>query len=580
MSMARTSEKLTVFLADSDSKVLALSGKWGTGKSHMWKGIRGKSENPLIKSALYVSLFGIVTLSELKLKLAQSAVPLVDKKGPALDTVVSAVKTAVQTGKTFFSGLPVFDELAYLVVPALVRNKFIVIDDIERKHEKLSIDEILGFIDDFTQNYGCRFLLILNTDQLADKTVWEKLREKVIDDEVRLETTPAEAFDIAVELSPTSFGATIKPAVVSCGITNIRIIRKVIRAVERIVDSRETLPNDVLSRIVPSTVLLAAIHYKGIEDGPTMSFMLDFGSSTFAEITQQTRQRRGEAETDDDRMRARWRVLLQRLGIVSADEYEGLVAEYLQSGLFDKSKLDETLNRYLAESNLAGAQKRVRDFFQSIIWNPQLTDEEVVAQAQGLSPDLRYLDAYTITALYDYLIKFKGGEVFAEKMVTEHVSLVRSRAAADGANLGQFVLDDPFGRPVHPCISAAYSEARAQVENPRTLLNVVMAIVQGGGWNPADENIMQSASNDDFFQTIINLQGEQLKLFLLKNVEIYANRSTYEKHFGSAPDNFLHACQRVVTDRVGTRWEALIKSVFADSNIVIARSLPLKETSS
>src|SRR5450830_509442 len=184
MSMLRAKGNLQELLADREVKVMALSGKWGTGKSHMWKSLREDSTDLELQGALYVSLFGVATLAELKLKLAQTAMPMIKRSGPRADAVkgaISAIKTGVQG---YFKLGSALDEFALLAVPAMVRNKFIVVDDIERKHDKLTIDEVLGFIDDFTQNYGCRMLLILNTDQLADRTVWEKFREKVIDEEL------------------------------------------------------------------------------------------------------------------------------------------------------------------------------------------------------------------------------------------------------------------------------------------------------------------------------------------------------------------------------------------------------------
>ena len=323
-------------LGDREVRVMALSGKWGTGKSHMWNSLRKSSTDAEVQRALYVSLFGVASLAELKLKLAQSAVPMLEKKGPRADAVRGTITAITKAAQGFFKLGSALDEFALLAVPAMVRDKFIVVDDIERKHDKLAIDEVLGFIDDFTQNYGCRILLILNTDQLADKTVWEKFREKVIDEELRLDTTPAEAFDIAVQLSPSHFAAKIKPAVEACGITNIRIIRKVIRAANKILAAHAPLQDNVLDRVIPSTVLLSAIHYKGIEDGPTITFVLDSESSVGRLIARHERERRGKEATDEDKLHARWALLLNRLGIAYTDEYEKLVSDYLNAGLVDR----------------------------------------------------------------------------------------------------------------------------------------------------------------------------------------------------------------------------------------------------
>lgn len=50
----------------------------------------------------------------------------------------------------------------------------------------------------------------------------------------------------------------------ACGLTDIRIIRKVIRAASKILAEHAPLPDNVLSRVIPSTVLLSATHYRVI----------------------------------------------------------------------------------------------------------------------------------------------------------------------------------------------------------------------------------------------------------------------------------------------------------------------------
>ncbi len=562
MSMALAKVNLEALLADREVRVMALSGKWGTGKSHMWKSLRNASSDSEMKTALYVSLFGVATVGELKLKLGQSAVPLLEKKGPRADAVKGAINTAKQAAQSVFKLGSALDEFALLAVPALVRDKFIVVDDIERKHDKLAIDEVFGFIDDFTQNYGCRILLILNTDQLVDKTVWEKFREKVIDEELRLDTTPAEAFDIAIKLSPSQFASKIKPAVEACGLTNIRIIRKIIRAANKILAKHAALPDDVLSRVIPSTVLLSAIHYKGIEDGPTMAFVLDSEFSLERHFVRHERKRRGEEPSEEDKLHAHWALLLDRLGIMDTDEYEKLVSDYLNAGLVDRSAVDAVIDRYRQEQRRAGAQAQAREFFQSTIWDPELPAAEILEKAQALLADVPYLDCYTVSSLHDYLLDFEGGAPIAEQMVSLWIDQLREKAAAPGADPSQFTLDNWTGRPLHPLIVAAFAEACGRVEQRSTLLEVCLRLADTDGWGRSEEAVIKAGTVDDFVQTILSIRGEQLRVFLLKNLDIYANRGTYIKHFGSGPHNFLQACKRIRAERSGTRWAGLIEDVF------------------
>ena len=272
MTLKSTKDHLVQLLADQDNKVIALSGKWGTGKSHLWQEVKSESADEAVKGALYVSLFGLSDMNQIKLKVVQSALPSAEKYSAAWDKVRVGMEGARKVLNSLHKGFSALDELALLAVPSLLKDKVIVLDDIERKHEKLSIDEVLGFIDEFTQQHGARFVLILNSDQLDDRKVWDTLREKIVDQEIRLNTSTNEAFDIAIGLAPSPYADRIRAAAERCGLTNIRIIRKVIiKAVSRIFGNRTDLSDALLSRVVPSTVLLAGVHYKGIEDGP------DFG---------------------------------------------------------------------------------------------------------------------------------------------------------------------------------------------------------------------------------------------------------------------------------------------------------------
>jgi hypothetical protein len=81
MSLVRTKQNLLDILADSKNRVVALSGKWGTGKSHLWKEVQGASSDPQVKAAVYVSLFGLSSLSELRLKVAQGVLPKLEAGG-------------------------------------------------------------------------------------------------------------------------------------------------------------------------------------------------------------------------------------------------------------------------------------------------------------------------------------------------------------------------------------------------------------------------------------------------------------------------------------------------------------------
>jgi hypothetical protein len=151
MTLKTTKDHLIQLLADPDNKVIALSGKWGTGKSHLWREVKAASKDIAVKDALYVSLFGLRDMNQIKLKVVQSALPKAETHSVAWEKVRVGVEGAKKVLTSLHKGFSALDELALLAVPSLLKDKVIVLDDIERKHDKLSVDEVLGFIDEFTQ---------------------------------------------------------------------------------------------------------------------------------------------------------------------------------------------------------------------------------------------------------------------------------------------------------------------------------------------------------------------------------------------------------------------------------------------
>lgn len=49
MSLKSTKEQLAQLLMEKDNKVIALSGKWGTGKSYMWDQVKASSGDDMVK---------------------------------------------------------------------------------------------------------------------------------------------------------------------------------------------------------------------------------------------------------------------------------------------------------------------------------------------------------------------------------------------------------------------------------------------------------------------------------------------------------------------------------------------------
>lgn len=184
-------------------------------KTHLWNEVKVGSGDDKVKNALYVSLFGLSSIGQVKRKLIETAIPGVESHGGLFDGLKNLFKAGVKAASEHYRALAAINDLnVLLMAPVVLRNKWIVIDDIERKHEKLGIDEVLGFIDEYSQQHLTRFVLVLNDDQLStkddQKKLWATFREKVIDQEIKLSTSADEAFSIAIGLRPSKYAEAIR----------------------------------------------------------------------------------------------------------------------------------------------------------------------------------------------------------------------------------------------------------------------------------------------------------------------------------------------------------------------------------
>ena len=96
MAIKQTKEKLISLVSNRDLKVVALSGAWGTGKTHLWKEICKESKDDTIQGACYVSLFGVKDMSQLKLKMVQSALPVGNERSSRTESITTALKTSLR----------------------------------------------------------------------------------------------------------------------------------------------------------------------------------------------------------------------------------------------------------------------------------------------------------------------------------------------------------------------------------------------------------------------------------------------------------------------------------------------------
>jgi hypothetical protein len=101
-------------------------------------------------------------------------------------------------------------------------------------------------------------------------------------------------------------------------------------------------------RLIPAPPLVAA-EPLGVQQHRAR-FILILNSDQLAdrklwEPNVEDRGKKVEELDEAGRLRAKWRMQLQELGIHACDEYEELVVEFLKSGLFDVADVEKVIER-------------------------------------------------------------------------------------------------------------------------------------------------------------------------------------------------------------------------------------------
>jgi len=557
MSLNESKQQLTQLLNDQDNKVIALSGKWGTGKTYLFNELVQESADESVKGALYVSLFGLTSIDQVKRKLIESVAPGAQEHPKIWEATKQAVSAGLKVLEGFHQGFGALNELNLLILaPTMLGKKVIVLDDLERKHADLGIDEVLGFIDEYTKRHGARFFLILNTDQLDTKDAWETLREKVIDQEIRLLTSPDEAFSIANGKTYSKYAGTLRQACIACELTNIRTVTRVIRAANRILGERD-LDSPILARVIPSIVLFSAIHYKGIDDGPDFQYALDIGSQIWKDLASQDKH---EEPTDEHKRHEKWRLLMQALGIQMCDEFEVLLVEFLESGLFDPGKLSEIIDRYTAETRMLEVRVKAKQFLDRVYWDHRTTDAQLIEEARQLPVAAGLLDPRLVTELEGVLAELPGGADIGKAILDGWIEAFRRK---NHEYAEDFI---PDGH-IHPSVLAEFDAVKVHAQASATVVDVCMHIMANSGWGTLQEVAMRNATAADFEAAIRNIDVQRLPRFLRGMIRMRLQRENYDTHFGPATERFVEACRKISRDAASPRLAALIKREFGRTTI-------------
>ena len=318
-----------------DSFVIAIKGNWGVGKTFFWN--KFKEENLKEKPYAYVSLFGKDSISDIK----KDVIIQISVKDKHLSTVSEKIKDIKTTfgfkedDSNFGLSGSVINAAMSLFQKKEFKDVVICIDDFERKSSKLDIKDILGYLSQLKEQFGCQIVLILNEDKISnDDGTYKDYKEKIVDFEYTYNPSVEEAYKI-IENELLNFKIEFKEYCNKVNLNNIRIMKKIVRVLNRL---NENIDFEQFTQLTKKTFLdklfsILVINYKY--------------SSNIRELSKYALSRRFDNEQNKEQIDTKKEEILSYVVyeniLYHTDNIDTLILEFCNKSILNYQELNNQL---------------------------------------------------------------------------------------------------------------------------------------------------------------------------------------------------------------------------------------------
>jgi hypothetical protein len=463
------------FLSSSDPEVVSIRGAWGVGKTYAWRfyfrEAQGATGGIALTRYAYVSLFGINSLEQLKHAIFESTVKTSDLTGrPSFATVGESISTIEKIGRKGaqvvrqLPGAGTFADLLNSSYFLSVRNHIICIDDLERKGSGLSLTDVLGLVSFLKEERNCKVLMLLNSSELpsSDGNAFDLFLEKVVDRSLEFSPTPEECAKIAFD-EDDEISSEVSRHVVSLGISNIRVIRKIESIARQLNDALKEYDKEVFRRTLQSTVVLAWAYLQPTV-APNLEYLTTKKAEGFFGLSEEKHWSPEEAN---------WNTLLDAYGYRRTDEFDLVLLKCVQRGYFDHETLDGHA-KPMHDEIFAGNAVNLMDKALRLFYGSFSMDEVAVLDAidKEFRQQAQYVNLNTLNTIVG-LFKGLGRLQQASELIDFYVT--HRDQGKDGWDLERAYGVDGLDADVRRAFQKKYLSFPTEIPDTEGLLRALVA---------------------------------------------------------------------------------------------------------
>lgn len=508
----RLQKSLADFIAAPESRVIAVNGRSGRGKTYQLNKIVRESVAAFPESVpaySYVSLFGLDDLDSVRDAIFFSAVPTNELGSVTTPTNVRRPNDKLSvTDRTMerlrAAGMRIYrkysdatqefpwlkDYAPFLRTLAVnsVQRYVVCIDDLERHSRNLDLKDILGLISALKERNDCRVVVILHSDVMSpeDEKTYNAMREKVFDYEVAYNPSAAENVVIVFnEQTPTY--SLARQFASHLNIANIRVLLRIKRSLDAILEIARGQSEAVLQQIVHSTTLLVWSFNSSAEEAPAFSYLKLLSYGNFMDL---------DPKKKPSEQQSNWNTLLKDYEYLYSDEIDLAICRLIETGFVDGLRLRQVLVKRELELERAAAEAKF-----SAAWDcyhhgfGDDTQELTNMFREAVDVGSQWISLGNINATVE-LFRQLNDDATADWIVDKWVAMHGERGGA---------IFDPANNPFYPAkvdtrLLNSIVQATPKQQTKDQLKDVVARLSKSNSWSERDMEVLKSASPDDYFQ--------------------------------------------------------------------------------
>lgn len=418
-------EALESLLREDGLRAISLSGEWGVGKTRLFNDFAQTHAAALRESGrkfVYVSVFGLAALDAVRSRIAANSLSVAQR-------VMARIPLIAQVGLVDMAKV---GEIARSIAEdELLKNLFVVIDDLERADPDLAPQGVVGLISELVEQYGCKCVLVLNKVELAKRiTAFE---EKVFD--LTLNYQPEIAEILPYGLPREDDCRLALPVFEGFRCANIRIAKRLSWILRALGETTFKEAAKIWPTIVRQATVLAIVKYKYGFDRAQLEMVI--ARTETAKFMRDLNREIGESKPDE--LPAEVTTILDRIEHQDAG-FGTSIVDLLEQGTLDHPTLAKALEaRAQMELHLSQVE-RLHGFFGEMKAGFQLSGSALSQKITAfLKEKLVFPDRFDLLNLCDLLIQIDSSEyAIALAAQTLHRPISPASAASREKHLKEF----------------------------------------------------------------------------------------------------------------------------------------------